>query len=69
MRVGLGLLPPIMRHARKHGFHTMVGVVDAENQASIRMHGRAGFEVVGTLRQAGYKFDRWLDVAFLQIVL
>ena len=69
MRVGLGLLPPIMRHARKRGFHTMIGVVDAENQASIGMHDRAGFEVVGTLRQGGYKFDRWLDVAFLQAML
>ena len=68
-RVGLSLLPPIMRHARKRGFHTMVGVVDAENLASTRMHQRAGFEVAGTLRQGGYKFDRWLDVAFLQAML
>jgi L-amino acid N-acyltransferase YncA len=67
--VGLSLLPPIMRHARKRGFHTMIGVVDAENQASLRMHHRAGFIDVGTVRQGGYKFDRWLDVAFLQALL
>lgn len=69
MRVGLTLLPPIMRHARKRGFHTMVGVVDAENLTSIRMHRRAGFEVVGTMREGGYKFDRWLDVTFVQAML
>jgi L-amino acid N-acyltransferase YncA len=67
--VGLGLLPPIMRHARRHGFHTMIGVVDAENAASLRMHRRAGFVEVGTMRQGGYKFDRWLDVTFLQAML
>lgn len=68
-RVGLSLLPPIMRHARKRGFHTMIGVVDAENAASLRMHRRAGFTEVGTVRQGGYKFDRWLDVTFLQAML
>ena len=68
-RVGLSLLPPIMRHARKRGFHTMIGVVDAENAVSLRMHRRAGFVDVGIVRQGGYKFDRWLDVAFLQALL
>ena len=69
MGVGLGLLPPIMWHARRKGFHTMIGVVDAANQASLRMHRRAGFTDVGTVREGGYKFDRWLDVAFLQAML
>ena len=68
-RVGLGLLPPIMRHARKRGFHTMIGVVDAQNEASLRMHRRAGFADVGVIREGGHKFDRWLDVAFLQAML
>jgi L-amino acid N-acyltransferase YncA len=67
--VGLSLLPPIMCHARKRGFHTMIGVVDADNAASLRMHRRAGFVEVGTVREGGYKFDRWLDVAFLQAML
>ena len=67
--VGLSLLPPIMRHARERGFHTMIGVVDAGNQASTRMHRRAGFVDAGTLRQGGYKFDRWLDVNLLQAIL
>jgi len=67
--VGLSLLPPIKRHARKRGFHTMIGVVDAENAASLGMHRRAGFAEVGTVRQGGYKFDRWLDVTFLQAML
>ena len=67
--VGLALLPPVMWHARRKGFHTMIGVVDASNDASLRMHRRAGFTDVGTIREGGYKFDRWLDVAFLQAIL
>ena len=53
-RVGLSLLAPIMRHARRRGFHTMIGVVDAENAASVRMHRRAGFVEIGTMREGGY---------------
>lgn len=60
------LMPAVMSHARRHGFHSMVGVVDAANEASIRMHRAVGFDVAGVLREGGYKFDRWLDVAFVQ---
>ena len=67
--VGLGLLRPLMADAQARGFHTMVGVVDAANEASLRMHHRAGFETLGVFREGGYKFDRWLDVAFVQAIL
>lgn len=63
------LMPPVMAHARKRGFHAMVGVVDAANAASVRMHEAMGFTVAGVIRQGGYKFDRWLDVAFVQAML
>ena len=70
---GRGLARPLMRHimahARERGFHSMVGVVDASNAASIRMHQAMGFQVAGVMREGGYKFDRWLDCAFLQALL
>ncbi|HET7774169.1 MAG TPA: GNAT family N-acetyltransferase [Burkholderiaceae bacterium] len=70
---GRGLARPLMRHimahARARGFHSMVGVVDASNTASIRMHQAMGFQVAGVMREGGYKFDRWLDCAFLQALL
>lgn len=68
---GLGklLLPAVMAHARERGFHSMVGVVDAANAASIRLHESMGFSVAGVIRHGGYKFDRWLDVAFVQAML
>ena len=47
----------------------MVGVLDADNAASVAFHERLGFEQVGRLRQVGRKFDRWLDAVFVQLVL
>jgi L-amino acid N-acyltransferase YncA len=68
---GLGqrLMAPIIDHARRRGFHTMVAVIDAENVGSIRLHERCGFTMMGVMKQGGYKFDRWLDVAFMQLML
>lgn len=67
--MGKMLMPPIMAHARRRGFHIMVGVVDAANSASIKLHENLGFSVAGVIRQGGFKFDRWLDVAFVQAML
>lgn len=44
----------------------MIAGVDAANAASIRFHERLGFSQAGLLREVGYKFDRWLDLVFLQ---
>ncbi len=64
--VGKLLMAPVMAHARWRGFHVMVGVVDASNEASVRLHRSLGFDVAGIIKEGGYKFDRWLDVALLQ---
>jgi L-amino acid N-acyltransferase YncA len=70
-RRGLGrrLIAPLVEHARGRGFHTMVGVVDAGNAASMALHHACGFETFGLLKEAGFKFDRWLDVAFVGLRL
>jgi L-amino acid N-acyltransferase len=47
----------------------MVAGIDAANAGSIRFHERLGFEVVGNLRQVGWKFGRWLDLVFMQRLL
>lgn len=61
---GLGrlFLERLVAAAQGNGVHTMIGVIDAENTASIRLHERQGFEACGHLREVGYKFGRWLDV-------
>ncbi len=68
---GLGrrLLEAIIQRARSQDYHTMIGVIDSANAASIALHQRLGFTRAGELRQAGFKFNRWLDVSFLQLLL
>lgn len=68
---GLGpqLLHALIEAARAQQVHVMVGVIDASNAASIALHRRLGFEPAGVLRQAGFKFGRWLDAALYQRVL
>lgn len=67
--VGRTLLSAVIDEARMRKVHTMVGVIDATNAASIALHRRFGFTLGGTLREAGFKFDRWLDVEFWQRIL
>jgi phosphinothricin acetyltransferase len=47
----------------------MVGVIDRENAASVGLHVSSGFAHAGTVEQAGFKFGRWLDAAFYQLIL
>ena len=64
--VGTGLLKAILARALALGKHVMIAGVDSENTASLRFLERSGFERVGHLREVGYKFDRFLDLVFLQ---
>jgi L-amino acid N-acyltransferase len=64
--VGTQLLRALVSRAAACNKHIMIAGVDAANAASIRFHERLGFIRVGHLREVGYKFDRWLDLVFLQ---
>ena len=54
---------------RERGIHVAIGGVALPNDASIALHEKLGFERVATFRQVGFKHDRWVDVAYLQLVL
>jgi phosphinothricin acetyltransferase len=64
--VGSELLKHIIERARALGKHTMIAGVDSENAASLRFLERFGFERAGHLREVGFKFERFLDLVFLQ---
>ena len=70
-RAGLGrsLLEALVQQASAQGYHVMVGGIDAANAASVALHESLGFERCGVLRQVGWKFDRWLDLLFMQRIL
>jgi phosphinothricin acetyltransferase len=68
---GLGrrLLREIIAAAESQDYHVMVGGIDAANDVSIRLHTNLGFTHAGTVNHAGFKFGRWLDLAFYQLIL
>lgn len=67
--VARALMEALIDHARQAGMHTMIGAIEAGNTASIALHERLGFRQMGVLSQVGTKFDRWLDLALLQLML
>ncbi|MEM7096588.1 MAG: N-acetyltransferase family protein [Actinomycetota bacterium] len=67
--IGNALLGEIVDRARLHGFHSVIARIAGDNQASIALHTRHGYELVGVEREVGRKFGRWLDVTELQLLL
>jgi L-amino acid N-acyltransferase YncA len=63
------LMGELIRLARIQDMHTLVACIDMQNTASIRLHEKLGFSNSGVIRQAGYKFGRWLDAGFFQLIL
>jgi phosphinothricin acetyltransferase len=67
--IGKRLLQEVVAAAQAQDYHVLVGGIDSQNAVSIRLHQRFGFHHAGTVRQAGFKFGRWLDLAFYQLIL
>lgn len=67
--VGTVLMRALVDRARQAGVHTLVGRLSADNEASLALHARVGFVEAGRLKQAGRKFDRWLDLVYVQLML
>lgn len=66
---GRRLMQELIRVAGAQELHTLVACIDMQNEASIRLHENLGFSHCGVIRQAGYKFGRWLDAGFFQLIL
>jgi len=68
---GLGptLLGKLIDVAKERDVHVMMAGIDATNATSIAVHEKRGFRHSGTIRECGFKFGRWLDLAFYQLVL
>jgi phosphinothricin acetyltransferase len=66
---GEALLRELIRLAEASGYATFVAGIDATNESSIELHRKLGFAYSGTVRRAGFKFGRWLDLVFYQLDL
>ena len=67
--VGKALLTELVATATAHGFHACMARIVGGHEASIALHQACGFEVVGTEREVGRKFNKWLDVVLMERML
>jgi len=70
-RKGLGraLLTELVELARERGVHVLVGGLSADNDASLALHASLGFTEVARMPEVGRKFDRWLDLVLVELIL
>jgi L-amino acid N-acyltransferase YncA len=66
---GRVLLEDLVRHARAHGFHSVIARIVGGHETSIALHAACGFAYAGTEHEVGRKFGRWLDVVLMQRML
>ena len=62
-------MPPLIEEAKKLGLHVIIAAIDATNEPSLRLHQAFGFQSVGHFKRVGYKFNRWLDVVYMELIL
>jgi phosphinothricin acetyltransferase len=67
--IGKLLIAPLIQAAEQLDMHTIIAGIDATNEASIMLHRSFGFKEVAHFKQVGYKFGRWLDLTFMQLLL
>jgi L-amino acid N-acyltransferase YncA len=67
--IGKAVLQNLIDLAKEQKLHTMIGVIDSENQNSIDFHEQFGFEIVGNIKESGFKFERWLHSVVMQLML
>ncbi|WP_162128242.1 GNAT family N-acetyltransferase [Flavobacterium phycosphaerae] len=67
--IGHVIMQRLIDLARQQNLHTMIAVIDSENQSSVAFHEKFGFKTVAVIKETGYKFDRWLHSQFMQLLL
>ena len=67
--IGQALLDDLIRRAKASGFHTVIALISADQTPSIKLHEKFGFAHAGKIEEVGNKFNRWLDVAYMQLML
>ena len=67
--IGKIVMKSLISSAKEGGYHTMIAGIDASNEKSCAFHRQFGFVEVGRINEVGFKFDRWLDLVFMQLLL
>jgi L-amino acid N-acyltransferase YncA len=67
--IGSVILSDLIDRSRAAGHHAIIAGIDADQAGSLAIHAKFGFQTVGRLQQVGFKFGRWLDVIYLELLL
>ena len=67
--IGKALLIDLLARAKAIGHHTVIAAIDSSQSPSIALHSKLGFKPAGQLKEAGFKFNRWLDIVYLQLMI
>lgn len=67
--IGSQLMRHVIEECRRRGYHVLIACITADNLSSLQFHHRLGFRQVSRFSEVGRKFDRWLDVIDLELVL
>ena len=63
------LMPPLIEASKRLGIHAIVAGIEASNDASIALHEKFGFIEVAHFKEVGFKFNRWMDLKFLELIV
>jgi phosphinothricin acetyltransferase len=65
--IGNVLMDELIKRCTNLGYRQMIAVIgDSTNAASLALHSRHGFRVIGALSSSGFKFGRWADTVLMQ---
>lgn len=67
--LGTQLMHQLIEKAKSQGYHVMIAGMDSENTGSYRFHQRLGFREVARIPEVAFKFDKWLTLTFMQLIL
>ena len=67
--IGSSLYKELVRQLSEMEMHAIIGGIALPNEGSIRLHEKFGFEKVAQFKEVGYKFDRWIDVGYWELLL
>ena len=63
------LMPPLITAAKELKLHAIVAGIEASNESSIKLHNKFGFTEVAHFKEVGFKFGRWMDLKFLELII
>ena len=67
--IGTQLYTALIESLRSRSIHSIIGGVALPNEASVALHEKVGFEKIGQFREVGWKFEKWIDVGYWELIL